>query len=380
MVHQEYGVDVTKASTISKLAYNIFMQNYYNNNIALLTNKDMWSSIKSAYYGGIAEVYKPYGENLYYYDVNYLYPYVALNDLPGLDCKYHEYIKDKVNPEDIFGYYYCKVKSSNSYLGLLPIRTRDGSVILPNGSWEGWYFSEEIKFASQNGYQISIERGYIFTRESNVFTNYVTDLYKNKVESKDNVQRSVSKSLLNNLIGRFGMTIDKPITCIVNDELLDRIDSTREVNSVISIADNSNLVNLNPIVNKDICEEFNVDYVSALNEVFNINVLDKPSKFKDVNIAISVAVNSYARVYMAKLKLELLNKGYNIYYSDTDSIVTDKMLDDNLVGKDIGKFKLEYTIKRGYFISSKMYCLVLDNNDIVIKFKSGDSKSLNNPC
>jgi hypothetical protein len=60
------------------------MQKYYNNNIALISNRDMWNSIKKGYYGGIAEVYKPYGENLYYYDVNSLYPYTALNDMPGV--------------------------------------------------------------------------------------------------------------------------------------------------------------------------------------------------------------------------------------------------------------------------------------------------------
>jgi hypothetical protein len=83
-VYAKHNVDVTKCITISKLASNIFMQKYYNNNIALISNRDMWNSIKKGYYGGIAEVYKPYGENLYYYDVNSLYPYTALNDMPGV--------------------------------------------------------------------------------------------------------------------------------------------------------------------------------------------------------------------------------------------------------------------------------------------------------
>ncbi len=99
-VHRLYGVDVTHAMTISKLAFNIFMSSYYSNNIALITNRELWSSIKEAYFGGIAEVYKPYGENLYYYDVNSLYPYASLNDMPGLNCSYNDF--KGLEPDFIF--------------------------------------------------------------------------------------------------------------------------------------------------------------------------------------------------------------------------------------------------------------------------------------
>lgn len=52
----------------------------------------MYRDIKIGYSGAITEVYKPYGENLYYYDVNSLYPYVSLQDLPGIDCYKEHYI------------------------------------------------------------------------------------------------------------------------------------------------------------------------------------------------------------------------------------------------------------------------------------------------
>jgi hypothetical protein len=57
----------------------------------------MYKDIKSAYYGGITEVYKPYGENLYNYDVNSLYPYVALNPMAGLKCYREEYFYGDVD-------------------------------------------------------------------------------------------------------------------------------------------------------------------------------------------------------------------------------------------------------------------------------------------
>lgn len=46
---------------------------------------------------------------------------------------------------------------------------------------------------------------------------------------------------------------------------------------------------------------------------------------------------------------------YNLYYSDTYSIYIGKPLSNELVGKDIGKLKLEYVFKEVVFLASKVY-------------------------
>lgn len=85
-VFLDYDVNMTDNLTISGLALKIFRSKYYNNDIPLVNKTSMYRDIKEAYYGAITEVYKPYGEKLYYYDVNSLYPYVALQDMPGINC------------------------------------------------------------------------------------------------------------------------------------------------------------------------------------------------------------------------------------------------------------------------------------------------------
>ena len=81
-------------------------------------------------------------------------------------------------------------------------------------------------------------------------------------------------------------------------------------------------------------------------------------------------MTSYARIFIYKIKLEILENGGNIYYSDTDSIVLDKTyFNNNWIGDNIGQFKLEYDIKEAYFISNKTYCLILNNDQIIIKTK-----------
>jgi hypothetical protein len=98
--------------------------------------------------------------------------------------------------------------------------------------------------------------------------------------------------------------------------------------------------------------------------------------YKDVNLAISSAITSYARIYMNKIKLDILKNGGDIYYTDTDSIVTNKPLDDKLVGADLGQFKLEYKILYAFFVSSKVYYAVTDQldedgNNVIVKRAKG---------
>ena len=67
---------------------------------------------------------------------------------------------------------------------------------------------------------------------------------------------------------------------------------------------------------------------------------------------------------MSKLKLDILSKKGNIYYTDTDSIVCDIQLDNNIVDPNLlGKLKLEHIVKKGIFISGKTYLLVLNEID-----------------
>ena len=140
----DFNVQMTESLTVSGLALNIFLHNNYdidNKPIPLINNSKIYWEIKSAYYGGRTEVYKPYIENGYHYDVNSLYLFASLNAMPGLKAEYIEYYNNKrVDLDsDLFGFFYCEIESNNNYLGLLPVRAKSG-IIFPNGKWFGWYF------------------------------------------------------------------------------------------------------------------------------------------------------------------------------------------------------------------------------------------------
>lgn len=131
--------------TISGLAIKIYLSKYYNNNnIPRINKPSVYRDIKQAYYGDITEVYKPYGEDLYYYDVNSLYPFAWLNDMPGLICDKLTFYNDNVDISDLFGFFYCKIQvAEDLYLGLLPVRINLG-IEFPLCKWQGWYISENL--------------------------------------------------------------------------------------------------------------------------------------------------------------------------------------------------------------------------------------------
>jgi hypothetical protein len=60
---------------------------------------------------------------------------------------------------------------------------------------------------------------------------------------------------------------------------------------------------------------------------------------------------------------------YNLYYSDTDSIVIDQALDPRLVGAGLGLLKLEHLISRAVFLAPKVYGFVDTDRNETIKIK-----------
>lgn len=110
------------------------------------------------------------------------------------------------------------------------------------------------------------------------------------------------------------------------------------------------LVSYIPKVDLDLIKDNNLDIIKVLNSFSDNEVQHMNAS----SIPISAAVNSYGRIHISKIKLDILKSGGDIFYSDTDSIVTNIKLDDSMIdSKEIGKLKFEHTVKSGIFISGK---------------------------
>jgi hypothetical protein len=103
---------------LSSLAFTIFRSNFLDTKkykIPIILGS-IYNDLKLSYTGGAVDAYKPFGENLIYYDVNSLYPTVMKKfDMPVGTPIYFEGDLEELNKlenkQDSFGFYYVEVES-----------------------------------------------------------------------------------------------------------------------------------------------------------------------------------------------------------------------------------------------------------------------------
>lgn len=122
------------------------------------------------------------------------------------------------------------------------------------------------------------------------------------------------------------------------------------INKIVSYKEISNknvLVTYVPTLDSDIIKSHNLDFIKVLNKYKDNEI----QHIDNTSIVISAAITAYARIHISKVKLYILSKGGKIFYSDTDSIVTDIKLSDCMVSSnELGKLKLEHLVKEGFFV------------------------------
>jgi hypothetical protein len=70
----------------------------------------------------------------------------------------------------------------------LPYRKKDNTLLFPTGKFLSVYYSEELKYAIDLGYDIIPISGYFFEKKStNPFINFVSSLFASRQEVKRKV-------------------------------------------------------------------------------------------------------------------------------------------------------------------------------------------------
>nr|YP_010352581.1 hypothetical protein MFQ53_mgp44 [Bidens parviflora]UIR98934.1 hypothetical protein [Bidens parviflora] len=206
-----YKLDIVSKITLSSLALSIYRLRYYDEEDwpIYIPNQNQDRFIRKAYYGGHTDSYKPYGENLYYYDVNSLYPFIMKEyQMPGGEPVWYGNLKDK-DLDSLYGFieaYVVCPKTINK--PFLPYREKNETLVFPTGEFVGVYYSEELKFARDLGYTVLPLSGYIYEERESPFKEFVSSLFSSRLEAKkaDNEALSyVYKTLMNSLYGRFGI-------------------------------------------------------------------------------------------------------------------------------------------------------------------------------
>lgn len=353
-----YNINFLKLYSASNMAMVIFRTNFYNEklNPIPIINLHLYKLIKSSYYGGNIILNKNYGTNLYYYDINSLYPYAMLNKMPG---KYIKYLKNLTTDiflnKDLFGFYYCTILIPKYKDNIIISRDINNNIYYPKDKVNGLYFSEEIKNYIKLGYYVNVTSGYEFSVINNLFNNYVNHFYNLK-SNANKEEKFLYKLMLNGLYGYLGRYPILNKSEIVNYEESIKISTYYEINKYLHLKENKCLINYEKKLKNKLS--------SNVLELFIDNEYKNKKSFEKVysNIAITSAITSYARIHM----LNFINFK-DLYYSDTDSIITNKPLNNKYISSNIGDFKLEAHIKELIILNNKVYAYIDYNNNVIIK-------------
>lgn len=293
MLGRYYSLDLKIKSTLPSMAMQ-YWQTFNKQDLPRL-RCDIRERFREGYYGGRVEVFKFGGIDgpIYHYDVNSLYPFVMReNDYPDITGTERETRDPDFNK---FGMANISIDIPQTNFPALPYRS-EKEIMFPYGLITGAYCYPEIRQALKDGAKIrKIHWAIQYEKSVSPFSAYVNTCYENRLQSKNDLDRTFWKLMMNSLYGKFASK-DKLLT-----------------------------------ISKD--REF---------------VIKSASRFS--NVIWSAYVTAYARLVL----LGYLRTSQVVYYCDTDSVFTPNILETS---KALGALKLEGTYKHCEFYGNKVYAV-----------------------
>ncbi|KAL9678789.1 hypothetical protein QQ045_016640 [Rhodiola kirilowii] len=327
-----YSVDIVSKLTVPSQALTIFRTRYYDDKKFPIYRPSMNEDyfIRRGYYGGHADAYIPYGENLYYYDVNSLYPFIMKSfPMPGGKPVWHGKLEDR-DLDDLCGFIEAYVECpTNMKRPFLPYRDSKKTLIFPTG--------------------------YLFNKmDSSPFESFVSDLFEKRQEAKRNGNDAMSyiyKIFLNSLYGRFGINPECNVTVICDYEQYTKLikeknikdgDKLSEYHYVVTYSTNKELDDTEWKPPKLSAVQLSAA-ITACARIYMYPFTSREDCYYTDTVQLSAAITACARIYMYPF-----TSREDCYYTDTDSVVLGNPLPENLLSEtDLGKFKCEYLVKKG---------------------------------
>lgn len=394
-IKNSYDFGIREVMTNASIARRVFLSKYYDfDNKTLYTlDRETDQELRKYYFGGRNECMTKLGYNkgkFYYVDFTSLYPYVMMKN----KYFYGKMTKIKLDGNKKFNkkwFGFVKVLFRHKNKKNIPFHPviNNNKLVFPYlDNWtESIISTEDIKYSLKEklGYEYKYLEVFHWENQDNYFKDIVDELYKMKLQAQkegNKALRSIAKIIINSLYGFFGINyLERNQTEIIKERVTnknltyeqrqEKLDEKRKSRFYSYLLDQK-LKDYQPYGKYDVYQ------------------LEDKIKAKCANVGIASMVTSYARLELYKLLKAIKDEGGNIYYMDTDSVITDLNIYENDKfksfigegGENLGELTNETEQEGGYYkelitLGNKMYALKnneLKENNIIIKMKGINSK------
>jgi len=308
--------------TIAGQAFNSYRHRFMKKNIYIHNSEKVLQLERECYKGGRCESFyigTPVEKKFYYLDVNSMYPYVMLEKKYPVKLVHFErncsvnFLKQKIKE-----YLSCAHVRIKIDVPAFPIRVKE-KTFYPIGEYDCYLTTPELQFVNKRGKILKVYTVALYD-SADIFSEYVQYFYNRRLESKekgDSTQQYFFKLMLNSLYGKFGQKS-------VGWEKVGECDpSLEEVESV---------------VDRVTGKRYTIRRHNGI-----VEQTKDPEESYNSFPAIAAHVTAYARMYL----FSLIEKAgiENVYYTDTDSLITNeegyKNLQDMQDPKKLGFLKVE---------------------------------------
>jgi len=317
--------------TIASCAFNAYRHRFMKEKIEVGGKNEIVKFERQAYRGGRCEVfYIGYVDDIYYLDVNSMYPFV-MKEFEYPVRRYGEII---YNPDlkwffDIMKQYLVIAKVliqiTKPVIGVKRFLDPSWSgyrLIFPVGRFWATLTSPEIELAMKYGKVLKVEKLQRYEK-GKPFVEFIDYFYNKRLEAKakgQDIYQYFYKTVMNSLYGKFGQRKQK----------FEEVGETDQW----GVERHPMIVN-GELRRLTIYKFGGKQYIQAPDYEEGYNT----------NVPIAAYVTAYARCYLTEL---IAKAGWeNVHYCDTDSLVVNyegyQNLKDLVSSRELGKLKLEET-------------------------------------
>jgi uncharacterized protein YeeX (DUF496 family) len=313
--------------TIAGQAFNAYRHRFMEHEIYIHSYLNALKLEREAYAGGRTEAFRigQINENVYYYDINSMYPYVMKTyHYPVRLLSHRKNISIDTLKSFIFDKHYLIIAKVKVNTDKPVFFKKTGKLIFPVGTFETVLSTPELLYALKWDMLEEVLEANIY-EGAEIFKNYVDYFYTKRMEAKkqkNEVLTKLYKLFLNSLYGKFG-------------EKNNHYEKIGEADPKI--------ISVEKVYNADTDEFY---YIKTFGGgIFRKN--NDPDNMESMNSfpAIAAHVTAYARM---KLWEVIETAGLeNVYYCDTDSVFVNKegsirLIQAGLIDNyELGKLKLE---------------------------------------